>query len=470
MISRKLPLHLAAGTLALGIAIAVPPAAWAQPTPGHVFRFSSCFSCSQHNPAVAGNAAGDFLGTWTEPRDVISVGVFSRAFNASLAPFGDDFEVAPGAPGDPPQFDGAAVADSQGNFVVTWASLQDGQNVILAQRFDPHGNPVGGEIEVAADPGSPITPSDFKPAVAAAPGGGFVVAWVSVVSQPPGPPRVMARAFDKTGAPTGAAVQLSTSAALGDRPSLCVSSTGRVHVAWTFTDQVLPFQPSLVGVAVRRLSPAGVPIGPEQVVSPAVDDESSVAIACGRGNTYVVAWQTAQAPAVSGSDIVVRRFTRLGRAVGSPFVLNQQVDQDQMNPALAVDSSGAFVAVWEGDAAGVHKVRGRRFGANGAPLSDEFAVYNAGQGTFSALRPALAFLGAGSFVVAVDSPGGIVGRIFSLSGTHSASDAAAASEAAGAAGAGDAAGAAGAAGAAPGAAAVDGGATTGNGRGAGGLW
>ena len=84
MISRKLPLYLAAGTLALGMAIAVPVATWAQqPTPGHVFLISSCLSCSPSNPTVAGNAAGDFLGTWTQLRDVVSDGVFSRVFNAS---------------------------------------------------------------------------------------------------------------------------------------------------------------------------------------------------------------------------------------------------------------------------------------------------------------------------------------------------------------------------------------------------
>ena len=75
MISRKLPLHLAAGTLALGMAIAAPAATRAQPTPGHVFLISSCFGCSPRNATVAGNAAGDFLGTWTELRDVVSDGV-----------------------------------------------------------------------------------------------------------------------------------------------------------------------------------------------------------------------------------------------------------------------------------------------------------------------------------------------------------------------------------------------------------
>ncbi|MBV8201996.1 MAG: hypothetical protein JOZ15_15360 [Acidobacteria bacterium] len=445
MISRKLPLHLAAGTLALAMAIAAAPAAtWAQPTPGRLFRFSSCFTCAQHYPTVAGNATGDFLGTWLEVRDVVSEGVFSRAFNALQAPFGNDFEVAPGAPGDPPQFDGAAAADSQGNFVVVWASVAQDQSTILAQRFDPQGNALGGEIEVASNPASsPTTPSEVKPAVAAAPRGGFVVAWVSLVTggEVPGPPRVMVRSFDATGAASGPAVQASIGAALADRPSLCVSATGRIHAAWTFTDQLLPFQATPVGVIVRRLSPAGVPLEGEQVVAPALDSETSVAIACGHGNTYVVAWQTAQPPAVSGSDIVVRRFTRRGRAVGTPSVLNQQVDQDQKNPALTVDPSGAFVAVWEGDAGGVIGVRGRRFGGDLTPLSDEFVVYNAGKGLFPLLRPAVSAVGPGNgFVVAMDAPEGIVGRLFSVSGSQAA------------------------------AAAVEGGGTTGNGRGAGGLW
>jgi hypothetical protein len=462
MTSRKLPLHLAAATLALGLAIAAPAAVSAQPQAGRLFRFSSCVTCSQHNPTVAGNAAGDFLGTWLEPTNGVSEGVFSRTFGPGLTPFGNDFEVAAGGPGEPPQFDGAAAADSHGNFVVVWASLADDQSTIQAQRFDPKGNALGGQIEVAADPASsPTTPSDLRPAVAAAPGGGFVVAWVSLVTadQVPGNPRVMARIFDGAGTPAGPAVQLSTGAALSDRPSLCVSGTGRVHAAWTFTDVILPFQASPIGAVVRRLSPGGVPLGPEQVVAPPLDSESSVAIACGRGNTYMVAWQTAQPPAVSGSDIVAQRFTRIGRAVGGRFVVNQLVDNDQRNPALIADATGAFVVVWEGNPGGVNGVRGRRFGGNGAPLSDEFSVYNGSLGDFSLLRPALSGVGAGKgFVVAVDAPGGVVGRVFSVTG-------------AGAAAADDLADAGAAAGAVAGPGVpVDGSGTSGNGRGAGGLW
>jgi hypothetical protein len=467
MVSRKLPSYpaagrLAAAALALALGVAVPAVSRAQlPRSSRPFLVSSCFTCAQHHPTVAGNAAGEFLAAWVETINIVREGVFARFFQGAGAPLGDEFQVGPGTPGSPPQFDGAAAADAQGNFVLAWATIVDDQSSIVAQRFDAKGSPLGGPIEVASDPAaSPATPADFKPAVAATPDGGFAVAWLSRASggQPSGSPQVMARTFDASGAATGPAVPLSTGLALADRPGVCVSATGRVHVAWTFADIVLPFQPTPAGVVVRRMSPAGVPIGPEQVVAAALDSETSVAIACGRGNTWVVAWQTAQPPAVAGSDIVAQRFTRRGRAVGGPFVLNQLTDGDQRNPALVFDPSGALVAVWEGNPGGVAWVRGRRFAGDGTPLSDEFRVYNAGRGYQYLMRPALSLLGAsGGFVVAVEGPGFVVGRVFTLDAS------AARAGTAGGAAAGDA-------GAGAGILADGGAVATGNGHGAGGLW
>jgi hypothetical protein len=447
MAIRKLSSYLAAGALALGAATAAPPVAWAQPKPGRLFLLSSCSNCVTHLPTVAGNAAGDVFASWEELQNVVQQAIVARAFNASQTPLGDEFPVdRAAASAGPPQFDGAAATDANGNFVLAWATISDDQSAILAQRFDAGGNPRGGPIEVASDPASsPSTPSDFKPAIAATPDGGFVVVWVSLVTgdQPPGPPRVMSRRFGASGAPAGPAVQLSTGLALGDRPSVCVSGTGRIHAAWTFADAFHPFEPNLAGVAVRRLSAVDAPFGPEQVVAPALASDSAVAISCGPVNSYVVAWHTDQPPAVSGTDIVAQRFNRRGRATGGPFLVNQIADQNQRNPALFHDPSGAFVVVWEGKPGGVNGVRGRRFAGDGTPLSDEFQVCNGGRGDVPPLRPAISGLGVqGGFVVAVDLPFGLVGRVFSLQQ----------------------------AGAAAAAAVVEAGASTGNGRGAGGLW
>jgi hypothetical protein len=412
----------AAGTFALAFALmllggaALPAAGRAQqPLPHALFRLSTCSSCAQHDPVVAGNAGGSLLTAWNSVIDAAHLDVSGRFFAATGAPLGADFQPAAGAAG-PPQFSAATAADAQGNFILVWVTLSADQSTVLAQRYDPLGNPLGAAVEVASDPASsPSTPADFNPAVVAVPSGGFVVAWVRLLPDSPSgsPPQVMARRFTAAGTPAAPAVQLSTGLASGDRPSLCVSSTGRIHAAWTFADAYKPFEANLVGVVVRRVTPAGVPVGPEQVVEPPVLNESSVAISCGPTNTYTVLWQTTQPPATSGSDIVAQRFTRLGQPNGAPYLVNQVVDQEQRNPAVISDAAGNFLAVWEGMPGGVNGVAGRRFSAAGAPLSNEFTVFRSLPGDLSILRPAVAAVGAG-FAVVLDAPGGLVGRRFTL--------------------------------------------------------
>ncbi len=415
--------NLAAGARALApllltLAVAAPvAAAAAQPAAGPVFSLSSCSDCVQNDPVVAGNAGGGFLAAWDALTDVVQQDVFGRIFGASDAPLGGDFALPEPTGSQPPQTAAAAVADTQGRYVVVWTSQAGDQSTVLAQRYAPRGRPVGGTIVVASDPsGSPATPADSRPAVAATPDGGFVVAWIALPTgaQASGPPRVMARLFDAAGAAAGAEIQLSTGLALTDRPSLCVSGSGRIHAAWTFANSLQPFEPNLAGVAVRRLTPAGVAIGDEQVVAPALASESSVAISCGPGNTYMVAWQTDQAPAVAGTDIVAQRFTRLGRAIGTPQLVNQVTDQQQSHPALFHDPTGAYVVVWEGTPGGVNGVRGRRFSdSTGGALTDEFVVYRGSPGDLTTLRPAITGVGVdGAFVVALSAPGGVFGRAF----------------------------------------------------------
>src|SRR5260370_7435146 len=53
MASSKLPLHLAAGTLALGLAIAAPAAAPPQPQPGPPSPSTTPLTCPHPNPPAA---------------------------------------------------------------------------------------------------------------------------------------------------------------------------------------------------------------------------------------------------------------------------------------------------------------------------------------------------------------------------------------------------------------------------------
>ncbi|HSS48721.1 MAG TPA: hypothetical protein VLX28_07225, partial [Thermoanaerobaculia bacterium] len=302
-------------------------AAWAVPAPqGPPFRVSSCPDCRQTVPAVAGLTTGGFLAVWEGPDASGTQSVNGRFFGPTGAPLGNDFSMAQEV--TPDRYDGAVTRDKKGNFVVVWSSVADGNSNIVAQRFRPNGTPVGTEFQVNVDdPASPTVPVDFNPAVAPMSDGGFIVAWVSLL--PDGvnfhgtTPQVLARRFTAAGTPAGAQVQVSMGLAKGDRPGICVDTSGRPVIVWTTVDAFRPFQSNLSGVSLRRLSAKGVPLGTgETVVAPPAAQSVRPAVSCGNGSTFVVVWHSDAAPAGLQSDILGQRFSNQGRPVGANLVIN----------------------------------------------------------------------------------------------------------------------------------------------------
>src|SRR5688572_27344381 len=66
----------------------------------------------------------------------------------------------------------SVAVESDGGYVVVWRS---GTSTIAARRFDANGVPRASEFTVNVLPAGVVAPA--KPAVAAHPGGGFVVVW-----------------------------------------------------------------------------------------------------------------------------------------------------------------------------------------------------------------------------------------------------------------------------------------------------
>ena len=146
-------------------------------------------------------------------------------------------------------------------------------------------------------PGTPTVPSDLNPVVAPMNDGGFVVAWINLL--PPSPtfqgttPQVLARRFNAAGAPVGAQVKVNTGLVSGDRPDICVDTTGRPIVAWTTVDEFRPFEPSKKGASLRILTAQGALTGTTETVASAPTAKTSrAAISCGAGSTFVVVWHT----------------------------------------------------------------------------------------------------------------------------------------------------------------------------------
>jgi hypothetical protein len=321
----------------------------------------------------------------------------------------------------PDRYDGAVARDKKGNFIVVWSSVADDNSDIVAQRFRPNGTPIGAAFQVNVDdPAAPTVPVDFNPAVAPTSDGGFIVAWTSLL--PDGvdfhgtTPQVLARRFTAAGTPAGAQVQVSTGLVKGDRPGVCVDTSGRPVIVWTTVDAFRPFQSNLSGVSLRRLSAKGALLGiGETVVAPPAAQSVRAAVSCGNGSTFVVVWHSDAAPAGQQSDILGQRFSNQGRPVGATLVINTTTTGYQKNPAISHDPSGNFVVVWQSDLGSRVGVFLRRYTSKGAPTGPEREVASDAPNALAPANPAVSHIGTkGNFVVLWQdgSLGGIHGERF----------------------------------------------------------
>ncbi|HEV2855394.1 MAG TPA: hypothetical protein VHC97_21555 [Thermoanaerobaculia bacterium] len=370
---------------------------------GAPFRVSSCTTCRQEMPAVAGSPSGSFLVLWQGMSAKDFRGINGRLFASTGAAAAVDFLVNKDVA--PDQYDAAVARDAQGNFIAAWSEVANGNSEIMAQRFAATGAPLGSAFKVNVDaPGS--VPADLKPSVAATKDG-FVVVWLSLLpgsgNNPGTMPQVLARRFNTAGTPLGAQVQLSTGLVNDQRPDVCVDTSGRIITVWTSVDRFLPFEPSKEGISMRRLTAAGAPVAGVEVVVPPTANELRPTVACGAGSTFVVVWHGDLPPAVEGTDILGQRYSRLGRKVGPVFRLNTVTASNQRNPSVSYDSKGNFVAVWQGYTGSKYGVFGRRFTGAGAAAGPEFEV--ASDLHLKLEDPRVAHIGtAGNFVVVWQSP------------------------------------------------------------------
>ena len=130
---------------------------------------------NQVNPALAIAADGRFMLVWeSDAQDGGSGGVFAQRFGSSGSAEGVELQVNTFTIGN--QHNSRIEVDTEGDFVVTWTSPRDGNSFgIFAQRFDSAGARLGVEFQVNTYTSS----SQSAPALGMDGEGGFVVAWES---------------------------------------------------------------------------------------------------------------------------------------------------------------------------------------------------------------------------------------------------------------------------------------------------
>src|SRR5439155_4866196 len=125
---------------------------------------------------VATSNSGDYVVTWASyGQDGSGWGVYAQRFDHNGIAQGGEFRVNTTTSGD--QLDPAVAMDAAGNFLISWTSIgQDGSGAgIYARRFSASGIPLGSEFRV-----NTTTANDQKVSTVALDAlGNAVISWSS---------------------------------------------------------------------------------------------------------------------------------------------------------------------------------------------------------------------------------------------------------------------------------------------------
>lgn len=321
-------------------------------TLGSEFRVNTYTVSYQHLPRVAMEGDGDFVVVWLggASQDGSFSGVFGRRFDSTGAAVGVEFQV--NSYTTSMQVRPAVAQSASGDTVVVWESeFQDGSAYgVFGQRFDSAGLPLGGEFQVNTF----TTGNQLGPVVAADPAGAFVVAWYSSY-QNSSSYDVFAQRFDSAGGPVGAEFRVNTyTTNYQQLPEVVMHGSGAFVVVWHSQDQV----GSDVSIFGQRYDSAGSPLGGEfRVNTNTRDNQIEPAIAADGAGGFVVVWH-GERQGGSTYEISGQRFDNTGARVGGEFHVNSYTTSNQFEPAVAMDSTGDLVVVWnsshqDGSATGV---------------------------------------------------------------------------------------------------------------------
>src|SRR4051812_11701803 len=269
---------------------------------GGEFVVNTYTSDIERNPSVAMDASGEFVVAWQAAgQDGAGYGIYAQRFNAIGQRVGGEFRVNTTTVSD--ERNPAVAMDAEGDFVITWSL---GDNVgrdfgIYAQRYDSAGGRVGGEVRVDGRAGSSGLLIS-NPSIAMDLEGDYVIAWQTgdvyfILGFD-----VYAKRYDASGseraAPTGTAAGVGNEFRLNDTgadtqvpPSVAVDYGGNFVVAW----QSLGQDGGGYGIYAKRFTSAGAAAaGAEfRVNDTTAGNQAAPAVAADAHGDFVVAWHSA---------------------------------------------------------------------------------------------------------------------------------------------------------------------------------
>jgi hypothetical protein len=240
----------------------------------------------------------------------------------------------------------AVATDAAGDFVVVWASNEEsgGLHGIFGQLYSSTGQLQGSRISVSTT----AIYDDLAPAVAMATDGRFLVVWQA---NGPGGWSILARAFQAGGSAASGEVAVNLPAA-GARHSPAVAylppsaaePAERFEIVWQAEGQD-GSGAGASGIVGRAFDATGNAQSAEQALNlPATGAHAHPQIASDPSGNFIVVWESLTA---GGSVVLARRFNAAGTALSGQLVVDPSPTGPEHDPVVAANALGQFVVVWD---------------------------------------------------------------------------------------------------------------------------
>lgn len=332
---------------------------------GAEYQVNTFTTDSQSAAAVAMDADGDFIIAWqSNTQDGNLTGIYAQRYDAVGMPQGSEFRVNTHTTNR--QTSPAVAMDAAGNFVVAWQSVgQDGSGEsIHAQRYDAGGVAQGGEFRVNTF----ISNNQSIPAVAMDDAGNFVVTWESAGQDGSGL-SVHAQRYDASGVAQGVEFRVNTFTTNSQSsPSVAMDADGDFVIAWESYQQ----DGGHFGIYAQRYDASGVAQSAEfRVNTTTVGNQSLPSVAMSDGGDFVVTWR---GPDANGFGIYLQGYSASGTPNDIELPANTVTASVQTAAAIAMDGDNDIVAAWQsfGQDGSGYGIYARRYEILSGVLSSAF--------------------------------------------------------------------------------------------------
>jgi hypothetical protein len=193
-------------------------------------------------------------------------------------------------------------------------------------------------------------------------------------------------------------------------PAVSVDSDGDFVVVW-MSNGSSGSDTDGFSIQGQRFNNVGTAQGSQfQVNSYTTDDQFHPAVAMDSDGDFVIVWQSVGSNSGDNDpwSIQGQRYNSAGVAQGSQFQVNTYTTNSQRFPAVSLDSDGDFVVVWHSDGSSggdtsLESIQGRRYNSAGTAQGSQFQVNT--YTTSTQKYPAVSLDSNGDFVVVWHSNG-----------------------------------------------------------------